>query len=490
MMWLSGLMFAMFAAAMVASSARWLRIAQREHYLPGSVTRFMVRWWAVRPVNAGLFLVAFLAALDERTGLLALAVAVVAPVGLSLRGRTGPLAWTARLRRLAAAEAVLATAALAVWPRLLWIIPLVGPLVVDSALVLLRPVEDRLGRKWVDRAGAVLERSGARVVAITGSYGKTSTKGYLAALLGGVTSVVASPASFNNRMGLARAINEHLGAGTDVFIAEMGTYGPGEIRAICEWIRPEVGVITAIGPVHLERMRTEENIAAAKREILERARIGVLNIDHPLLAEMAGEELPVEQLITCSGADPDADVLANAETGELVWRGDVVGSFDAATALAGNVACAVAAAIALGFDPARFLTEPLSLPVAPHRLTVMESERGFEVVDDTFNSNPAGARAGLAALLNRAAAGRRVMVTPGMVELGRRQATENEALAALAAKAGVETVAVGRTNRRSLRAGGAVIVFETRPQAVAWVRENLGPGDAVLYENDLPDHYP
>ena len=114
------------------------------------------------------------------------------------------------------------------------------------------------------------------MVAITGSYGKTTTKQYTAHLLSGSFRVVASPASFNNRMGLARAINEQLAPGTEVFIAEMGTYGRGEIAELCTWIRPEVSAIVAIGPVHLERFKTEERIVSAKSEILDGAKVGVL----------------------------------------------------------------------------------------------------------------------------------------------------------------------------------------------------------------------
>lgn len=487
MIWLSGVLF---AVAITAAAPRWLRIAQREHYLAGSATRFMMRWWISRPINVALALAGAAGASVDWLGPVALLVAIVGPVGLSVRGRTSPLAWTPRLRRVVAVAAIFVLAALAVWPRSIWVLPLAGPLLVDLALIVLRPVEERLGRVWVESAAAALAGSGARVVGITGSYGKTTTKGYLRQLLGGVTTVVASPASFNNRMGLARAINENLLPGTDVFIAEMGTYGPGEIRDLCDWITPEVAVITAIGPVHLERMGTEENIAAAKREIVERARVAVLNIDHPLLAAIAEEESAVREVITCSGADPDAAVFANAESGEIVVGGTVVGGFDPSDALAGNVACAVAAAIALGFDPSQFLGDLVTLPAAPHRLTVSTSDRGFFVIDDTFNSNPAGARAALETLVGIVGEGRRVMVTPGMVELGRRQRPENRALAARADEAGVEVIAVGRTNRRSLRTGGAVIVFDTLAQAVAWVKANLGPGDAVLYENDLPDHYP
>jgi UDP-N-acetylmuramoyl-tripeptide--D-alanyl-D-alanine ligase len=114
------------------------------------------------------------------------------------------------------------------------------------------------------------------------------------------------------------------------------------------------------------------------------------------------------------------------------------------------------------------------------------------VIDDTFNSNPSGARVALALLADRPGSGRRVVVTPGMVELGPRQFEENEALAQEIARSATDLVIVGGTNRLALRSGSSPLrpVFvRTREEAVAWVRATLGPGDAVLYENDLPDHY-
>jgi UDP-N-acetylmuramoyl-tripeptide--D-alanyl-D-alanine ligase len=160
-----------------------------------------------------------------------------------------------------------------------------------------------------------------------------------------------------------------------------------------------------------------------------------------------------------------------------------------------NLACALAAGIALGFD-AHELAERIAhvAPVAS-RLTVAGAPSGVLVVDDTYNANPAGAVAALDLLGSLPITGRRVVVTPGMIELGTRQSTENEAFAGAASNLANELVVVGRTNAdaltRGARSGGAHVVrVPTRERAVEWVRASLGEGDAVLYENDLPDHYP
>ena len=221
--------------AAIPAGLRWLRVAQREHYLPGAVATFAGRWWTSGPVNIALLTLMV-------TGLVGswwsvwwaflVPVAQLGPVGLSVRGRTSPLAWTARLRRVAIVSGILMLAVYLAGTAIdsgffialgLFLLPAL----IDIALLALGPIERVLGNRWVDQASTRLGSSGAKVVAITGSYGKTTTKQYVAHLLAGTFRTVASPASFNNRMGLARAINEHLTPGTEVFVAEMGTYGPG-----------------------------------------------------------------------------------------------------------------------------------------------------------------------------------------------------------------------------------------------------------------------
>ncbi|HUD18759.1 MAG TPA: cyanophycin synthetase, partial [Acidimicrobiales bacterium] len=138
------------------------------------------------------------------------------------------------------------------------------------------------------------------------------------------------------------------------------------------------------------------------------------------------------------------------------------------------------------------------LPPVDHRLQEMVSETGVTIVDDTYNANPAGAAAALGVLADLVDVPRSAVVTPGMVELGTRQFEENRAFAAAAAAVASDLVIVGRTNRRALEAGAAsvgasgaaVTLVPDRDRAVEWVRRHLDPGDAVLYENDLPDHYP
>ena len=484
----------------VTGGLRWLRVAQREHYLKGSVIRFARRWWLSSIPNMILLTAVLVGAIGvwwrPPIGWLVLAL-VAGPIGLAMTGTSSPLRWTARLRRVAAMTGILMTlmviAAIATGHPGWSVAGAVAlPLMVDLAMAVVAPFERLISERWVTRASAKLTSSGARVVAITGSYGKTTTKGYLHHLISGPISAVTTPASFNNRLGLARAINEHLMPGTAVFVAEMGTYGKGEISELCEFVAPDVAVITSIGPVHLERFGSEEAIVEAKREILAKASVAILNVDHPLMAEVADQEDGRLRVIRVSGSDVAADV--SVVDGVLRMDGVSVGAVGPEV-FGSNLAAAAAAAIECGVGRDEIALRLPSLPVTPHRREQTISERGFVIIDDTYNSNPAGAVAALDLLFSMPGEGRRVVVTPGMVELGSRQFSENALFGRAAAERASDLLVVGKTNRRALvegaRDGAATVtVLSSRQEAVEWVRSQLGPGDAVLYENDLPDHYP
>jgi UDP-N-acetylmuramoyl-tripeptide--D-alanyl-D-alanine ligase len=497
--------------ALVPAGARWLRVAQREHYLPGSTSRFAWRWWSSRPFALPMAVVALAAAgvafVSPLVSLATAAVVIVGPPYLGVRGRTSPLAFTRRLRLLASVWLVLQAVVIVVGVLVHRAAPVAAlgacavPILVDVTCAVLSPVERRLMQPFVTTARARLTQVAPVVVAITGSYGKTSTKQHVAHLVAGSRTVVASPASFNNRAGLARSVNEQLAPGTDVFVAEMGTYGKGEIADLCRWCPPAIAVITAIGPVHLERFKTEDAIVEAKSEITETAHTVVLNVDDPRLAALADRlaAAGTKSVVRCSASDTTADVSVVAGEGvpssvSVYVAGEAIGTdLTLPTSVQpGNLACALAVAFALGVPAEGALGRIAGLPPVANRLASAAAPSGVWVIDDTFNSNPSGARAALAELGRRAEGGRRVVVTPGMVELGPRQFEENRSFAQAAQAVAGDLVIVGETNRRALEAGWSPLQarrVRTRDEAVAWVRTTLGPGDAVLYENDLPDHY-
>jgi UDP-N-acetylmuramoyl-tripeptide--D-alanyl-D-alanine ligase len=536
-----------------AQMLRWLRVLQREHYEASALARFVGRWsspqvaevsrmkvrleqadFAVRSaprdgfqgasrfeqdrfrprrergvrrpfsVTQGLLLL-FVLALFSKNEAAVVVVAVVyglfSPWGLSIKGRTGPLVWTRRAITTAAVATVVAfgLSFLGLISSRPWfpaaVMVFAVPVILDVTTRTLKPYEEHRSKEFVAQAVARLAQVRPRVVAITGSYGKTSTKNHLAQLMG-ADGVVVTPRSFNNRAGLSRAINENLADGTRVFVAEMGTYGPGEIRALCSWCVPEIAVVTAIGPVHLERMKHLHVIESAKFEITERASVVIVNIDDLVLARWPQKLEGSEKRVRTAGSKNESASVRVIVDGAN-WNVTVDGvEIAQGPAIVGvqptNLACAVAAVLELGVAPEELLDRLRRVSAIENRSNLVTAASGVEVIDDTFNANPASATSALKVLTGLPLTGRRVVVTPGLVELGREQYGENLALARKVAFNGAELVIVNRTNAVPLMLGfeGPVRRFNTRDEAVTWVRAALVPGDAVLYLNDLPDHYP
>jgi UDP-N-acetylmuramoyl-tripeptide--D-alanyl-D-alanine ligase len=521
----ASLLAILLALAYAAQMSRWLRVLQREHYDPASMLRFLGRWSAPprssakisarmgtptrarRPVTLTyVLIVAMVVTIIFRAHVLLVLASVLyglfCPQGLSIRGRTSRLEWTRRLGNVALVSflislVVVVLGALTSEPFIGAVIAVIAvPPALDLTTRLLRPVENRKAQTFVDQAERRLKLVHPRVVAITGSYGKTSTKNHLADLLGNDGGVVASPRSFNNRAGLSRAINENLAEGTRVFIAEMGTYGPGEIRELTSWCVPEISVVTAVGPVHLERMKSLDVVEAAKHEITERAATVVLNVDDTRLSTWP-ESLVAEgkRVISAGSTNVEAEVRVASEARRwtLIVEGTNLGTIDEIVGVQPtNLACALGAAMALGVDAKDLFGRLDRLKSVANRLNVATAESGVVVIDDTFNANPASVVVALKVLASLELSGRRVVVTPGLVELGDEQYGENLRLATRVVAVPAELVVVARTNVIALEAAYQKPVkrFDTREEAVAWVRSSLVAGDGVLYLNDLPDHYP
>jgi UDP-N-acetylmuramoyl-tripeptide--D-alanyl-D-alanine ligase len=500
--------------ALVPVGLRWLRVAQREHYIAPWTTRLGWLWYSTNRTNLALAIGAILVALASiillSPPLAALAIVWVAflPIGLGVKGRSAKLAWTPRLKRLAVVSGILIVLIGAILTLLfgsgaIALTLLFAAPIVDIGLRITAPIEKRMSRRFLLSARKRLDQVRPRIVAITGSYGKTSTKGYVAQVLAGQFATVASPASFNNLMGLSRAVNERVVPGTEVFVAEMGIYGVGEIRELSESFPPDVAAITVIGEAHLARMGSRETIFQAKSEITERAKTVVLPIDDPLLAGLAERNRSEGKRVITVSTVPgtDADVVVDGDAGIVSVR-ENGGVVTAPVAVPGaghavNIAVTVGIAVAMDMPLAAIAPRLEALPDAPHRAEVQIAASGVAILDDTYNANPVGAERALEAAAELAAerGGPLVVVTPGMVELGTVQAARNEAFAASVARRGGTLFAIARVNRAALvrgaqSAGGTVRTFDTRDAAVSEAVQGAGQRGVILYENDLPDHYP
>jgi len=327
----------------------------------------------------------------------------------------------------------------------------------------------------LDLAAWARQRLSATVVGITGSVGKTSTKDLVRAAVGAGRRVAANERSFNNEQGLPVTV---LGApdDTEVLVLEMGMRGFGQIGELARIARPDVGVITNVGPVHLEQVGSLAGVARAKGELLADVRVGVVPADEPLLEPY----LPADVIRFGPGADvalaqfdaPRAIVAARGRRLEL----DV--GFTASHQLT-NLLAAVAAALAVGVEPrgrieARFGAlrgEHVALP------------GGAVLINDCYNANPLSMRAALDDLATQEpAGGRRIAVLGDMLELGTGEAEAHREVGAHAARTGVDVlVTVGpRAAAMTDRFGGEAHSVPDAAAAASLARELLEPGDLVL----------
>ena len=368
-----------------------------------------------------------------------------------------------------------------------------APTSMDIALAIANPIEKALSKKWLVAAQKKLRQVNPTVVAVTGSYGKTSTKGYIAHLVGAKFSVVPSPASFNNLMGLARAVNDKLTPGTEVFVAEMGIFGEGEIRRLCESFPPDIAAITVIGEAHLERMKTRETILRAKSEIVENAKTVVLPIDDPDLARLADRcEGEGKRVIRVSAVGSPCDVSVDPVDSTATIAGETVPVVISGVGHAINLAVALGIAHALNLPLAAMKDRVVSLPTAAHRAEPQQAPSGALIIDDSYNANPSGAARAVegGAAMAKERGGEFIVVTPGMIELGKVQAERNRAFAEQIANAGGELFVVGYTNRKALVSGHpSARVFAKRTDAMSDALQRAGATGVILVENDLPDHY-
>ena len=279
------------------NSIRWGRVAQREHYIPGYVTKFYFRWVRLVPFNNLYFLFALVLTLlslwSPYPAILLSLLTLLTPRGLSFNYRTSKMNLTERLKRLNLTYylLIISISFISIFMDFGYFLAMLANLfsfyVFDQALRLTKGFEKNTSQKFVNDAENELKRFEGPIVAITGSYSKTTTKNVLSQILSEKNNTFVTPESFNNRLGIAKAINENLKKDDEIAIVEMGTYGFGEIREMCSWVRPHISVITGIAPVHLERMKTLENILDAKSEIVDLTGSVVINGDDELLLNQA-----------------------------------------------------------------------------------------------------------------------------------------------------------------------------------------------------------
>jgi UDP-N-acetylmuramoyl-tripeptide--D-alanyl-D-alanine ligase len=349
-----------------------------------------------------------------------------------------------------------------------------------------------------DTAHAVRVASGAKVVAITGSAGKTTTKESIAALLASRFRVVKNKGNLNNHIGLPLSLMQ-LTSGPDVAVMELGMNHAGEIRALVRIAEPDVRVWTNVGDAHLGFFASVDAIADAKAEVLEEARpYDVLVCAADDARVMARVTRFAGRRITF-GESPDADVRAH-DIRDLGWDGmrarveTPAGSMDLTTPLLGrgnlaNVLAATAVALESGVPLDVIRDTAATLRPADRRGVVQHLRDGITLIDDSYNSSPSALRRALEVMARETRASGRVAVLGEMLELGHHATSLHEACGRAAAEADLRLlVAVGGAPAQALAEGAvaagmppdAVTYFASSADAAPAVSAALRPGDLVL----------
>ncbi len=515
------LYLAAFAVNAAVQAVYFVHMLQLNSYRPERYRKWCLENSA-RLLTPRRWLAAFLSCvfpllLGMRLGMGIAAALLILQVFLNLPQKAKkPLVVTARVRRLFVTLGIL-TAAVAVllWFLLDGVACVLGLILlfVYSALTWLwvwaanglnRPMENAISRHYVEDARKkLLSMNDLTVIGITGSYGKTSTKNFLHALLSVKYNVLMTPESYNTTMGVVRTIRERLNPTHKLFIAEMGAKNPGDIKEICDLVHPRYGIITSVGEMHLETFKTIDNVLRTKFELadaLPADGAAFLNVDNALIRSrpVTNTAVVTYGVETASGAAYTAsDIAVDAGGSRFIVTAPGGETREFTTKLLGahniqNLVGCIAVAHTLGISLEELVYPVRMLRPVPHRLQLLPN--GF--IDDAYNSNPAGFRAALEVL--RGFAGQRVLVTPGMVELGDRQEALNRELGGYAADCCDYAVLVGEKQApplyEGLTAAGfpteRIKVAKTLQEGLAWVGGlPFDPGRTVLLENDLPDNF-
>ncbi len=478
-------------------------------------------------------------------GALSAAFPIVLALGVEDVQAKKPLVYTARAKRLLTTALVLSTLfsvglAIGLWfafqPPMGWqlaritfawgtLLALglsvlnargVTALVLMLANLVMFPVEAQVRGYYLRQAKAKLARLHPRVIGITGSYGKTSTKQILRTILAARFKALATPGSFNTPMGICRVINNDLLPEHEIFIVEMGAYMRGDIADLCRLARPDLSILTAVGPQHLERFGSIENVKRGKNEIMEAlpdGAPGIYNGDNSYCRQLIGEMRKEGRIKVYSYSLDETNADAQVVAGDLqvtrqgltfsvTYRGEqgderatmrsqLLGKHNVS-----NILAAVTAALLCGMTLDEIARAVEQVEPVEHRLQLIQGAGGVTVIDDAYNANPEGVKTALE-VLAQFNDGKRVLVTPGMVELGPIEVEENYRFGQLAAASCDVAILVGRKRTepiaRGLRDAGfpaqQLYVVGSLKEATEKMQSIVAPGAVVLFANDLPDTY-
>ena len=371
------------------------------------------------------------------------------------------------------------------------------------------PVEKLVFLYYKNKAKTKLrDMENLKIIGITGSYGKTSCKNILRDVLSGAYNTLETPRSINTLNGLMMVINNTLSKFDEVFIAEMGAYVKGDIKALANLVKPKYAIITRIGLAHLYTFGSEENILEGKMELVEalpKDGVAVLNRDD---LKQVGYHIKNNCKVMWIGIDTkdEVDVKAsniksskNGLTFDVKFKDDDK-IYNFKTKLLGvhnvyNILSSLALASCFKIDKNKLVESVSRIKAIEHRLE-LKKIGNFYQIDDAFNSNPVGANNALDVLDTMP--GVKIVVTPGMIELGDKQYEENKKFGKHIAKVADKVILVGEKITKAIKDGlieegfnkDNLYIINDVKDSYKMIQNFKEKSDIyALYENDLPDSY-
>lgn len=384
------------------------------------------------------------------------------------------------------------------------LLSIVTPVLTILVWAITYPIEKLIARFYINDAKKILAaHKNLTVIGITGSYGKTTTKFILNRILSERFNTVCTPQSFNTPMGVVRTVRGKIKPQTQMFVCEMGAKNVGDIKEICDIARPDYGIITSVGEQHLDTFKSVRNVFKTKFELADavtkKGGITLANIDSDGIAARADSR----QDVVYFGSDTKysaRNIFCSEEgtTFDLCLDGDI---FTVSTKLLGFhsvtdilAAAAMAHILGVGNDDIKFAIS--NLKPTEHRLELKPHINGSLLIDDAYNSNPEGCLEAvrvLGSFKNR----KKVIITPGLIELGEREYDCNYALGLEATKHCDVIILVGKNRSKPMRDAiettdfnrDNVYVVSSFKEAMEIYNPMANSSSVVLLENDLPDNY-
>ncbi len=401
--------------------------------------------------------------------------------------------------------------------RLIWIVVFIESLMIYLnvfvafiALIINTPVEKCVYLYYKKIAQNKLKSMpNLKIIGITGSYGKTSSKNILSDILNIKYNALPTPRNLNTYNGLIMTVNNYMDKFTDIFIAEMGAYVKGEIAGLCKLVKPKYGIITRIGTAHLETFGSEDNIVQGKFELVESLPsdgFAILNGDDPkqvnykiknkvriIWIGIENENVDVRATnIKCSNKGTSFDVLFKGDEKKYHFETKLLGDHNVY-----NILAALACGREFDIDIPDLITAVRNVRPVEHRLE-LKRLGNFYQIDDAYNSNPIGAEN--ACKILGMMPGYKVVVTPGMVELGTKEDEYNKKFGEQIAKVADIVILIGKKKTQPIKEGlltsgfnkEQIIVFNDVRDAYPYINNlaiSVKQDVYALFENDLPDTY-